>query len=355
MSEEPTVKRLFDVTPEWEDHWVGMPEFVQEDAEPFDSIIVHFRNRENRIEFLEKNGYDPLRRKSIWYPHEPYLQMSEPAKEGVQVAPGRYPVYVISKGRAETRLTSKALDLLGLPYRLVVEPHEREEYLHELGGREEYLLTLPFSNLGQGSIPARNWVWDHAVAEGHSRHWILDDNLDGFYRLNRNLKYRVREENPFTAAEDFVDRYENVALAGLQYESFAPRRTKMAPYRLNTRIYSCILINHQLNHRWRGRYNEDTDLSLRALKDGWVTVLFNAFLCKKAPTMTMTGGNTDELYANDGRLQMAESLVSQHPDCVTVTSKWGRPQHQVNYTAFRDNGLIRRNEMTGDSADHKED
>lgn len=120
---------------------------------------------------------------------------------------------------------------------------------------------------------------------------------------------------------------------------FTPRRMKQPPYRLNTRVYSCILILNSLVHRWRGRYNEDTDLSIRVLKDGWCTILLNAFSCNKAPTMTMGGGNTDELYADDGRLRMAESLREQHPDVVKVTQKWGRPQHHVDYSQFRFNQL----------------
>lgn len=62
-------------------------------------------------------------------------------------------------------------------------------------------------------------------------------------------------------------------------------------------------------------------------------------LAKKMPTMTMAGGNTDELYRDDGRQRMAESLRDQHPDCVTVTTKWGRQQHQVDYRLFKRNTL----------------
>jgi hypothetical protein len=107
-------------------------------------------------------------------------------------------------------------------------------------------------------------------------------------------------------------------------------------------VYSCILIQNDLPYRWRGRYNEDTDLSLRALKDGWCTVLFLAFLANKQATMTMQGGNTDELYQDDGRLKMAQSLQAQHPDVVTVTRKWGRWQHQVDYRPFKANRPILR-------------
>jgi len=92
----------------------------------------------------------------------------------------------------------------------------------------------------------------------------------------------------------------------------------------------------------RGRYNEDTDLSLRALKEGWCTILFMAFMAKKAVTMTMKGGNTDSLYQDDGRLKMAQSLQQQHPDVVKITRKWGRWQHQVDYRPFKANRLKRK-------------
>lgn len=55
--------------------------------------------------------------------------------------------------------------------------------------------------------------------------------------------------------------------------------------------------------------------------------------------MTMKGGNTDELYADDGRLKMAQSLVDQHPDICRITEKWGRFQHHVDYRLFEKNKL----------------
>jgi hypothetical protein len=51
--------------------------------------------------------------------------------------------------------------------------------------------------------------------------------------------------------------------------------------------------------------------------------------------MTMKGGNTDELYADDGRLKMAESLVEQHPDITQVGWRWNRHQHVVDYSFFK--------------------
>lgn len=257
----------------------------------------------------------------------------------------KYPVYIISKGRWESRLTSKALERMGVPYHIVVEPQEYDNYAAVIDPAKIYV--LPFSNLGQGSIPARNWVWEHSIGMGAERHWILDDNIREFYRMNKNIRIRVLDGTTFKACEDFTDRYKNVALSGMNYHMFAVTATtgSKPQFQLNTRIYSCILINNSIPYRWRGRYNEDTDLSLRALKDGWCTILFNAFLCGKVATMIMKGGNTEELYKldnEDGRLLMARSLQEQHPDVTKIVWKWNRWQHQVDYRPFKANRLIKK-------------
>ena len=253
----------------------------------------------------------------------------------------KYPIYIISKGRWESRLTVKALEKINVPYYIVIEPQEYKQYAKVID--KEKIYKLPFSNLGQGSIPARNWVWEHSISIGADRHWILDDNIKVFYRLNKNNYNPVASGTIFKIAEDFIDRYKNIALAGFEYEMFIPKKSKCTPFRLNTRIYSCILIKNDIPYRWRGRYNEDTDLSLRILKDGWCTILFQAFLMLKTTTMKLSGGNTEDLYLiKDGRLKMAKSLVEQHPDVTKITWKWDRWQHSVDYSYFKKNKLIKK-------------
>jgi hypothetical protein len=256
----------------------------------------------------------------------------------------RYPIYVISKGRWRLRHTVKALEEIKASYRVVIEPQEYQEYASVI--HPSKILVLPFSNLGEGSIPARNWVWKHSIDEGNGRHWILDDNIRRFYRLHQNKKWACQDATGFSVVETFVDRYQNLSMAGMNYELLAPAKNKAKPITWNTRIYSCILLTNETEMRWRGRYNEDTDLSLRFLKSGQCTALFNAFLCDKVATMTMKGGNTDELYKQnekfDGRLEMARSLQRQHPDVTKIVQKWGRWQHQVDYRPFKKNKLIRK-------------
>lgn len=104
------------------------------------------------------------------------------------MTPTRFPIYIPSKGRWESRLTSKMLEAMGQPYRIVVEPQEYDNYAAVIDPKK--ILVLPFSNLGQGSIPARNWIWEHSIAEGHKKHWILDCNIRYLLRIHKiqNIK-----------------------------------------------------------------------------------------------------------------------------------------------------------------------
>jgi hypothetical protein len=104
---------------------------------------------------------------------------------------------------------------MNVPYHIVIEPQELAQYAAVIA--RDKILVLPFSNLGQGSIPARNWVWQHAVSIGAKRHWILDDNISSFGRYNQNFKIESGSGTIFYAAEDLVERYTNVAIAGFQY------------------------------------------------------------------------------------------------------------------------------------------
>ncbi len=264
-----------------------------------------------------------------------------------------HPIYIVSKGRWHNGLTAKALTRMGVPFKVIVEAHELENYAEVLG--RENLLVLPQKYLdnydtcddehgkSKGPGAARNFAWDHSVAEGHTSHWVMDDNLDDFHRLNRNQKVSVRTGATLRAAEDFVDRYENVAISGLNYYSFCKSTDSVPPFVLNTRIYSCLLIRNDIPYRWRGRYNEDTDICLRVLKDGYCTVQFNAFLCGKVTTQRMSGGNTKEFYSGEGTKPKSQMLADLHPDVASVVWRFNRWHHHVDYKPFKDNKLIRKN------------
>jgi len=259
----------------------------------------------------------------------------------------KHPVYIISKGRSESMLTSRSLARMKVPHYIAIEPQDEDLYEEALDKFKirpyVTLLVAPFSNHGDGPGRARNWCWDHSISIGAEKHWVLDDNIDGFCRLNRNERHKVTSGTIFRIAEDFVERYENVSQAGFEYRFFAGgSRRKKPAFRLNTRIYSCILNRNDVPYRWRGRYNEDTDLSLRMLKDGWCTVLFQCFLQNKAATQTVKGGNTAEFYEKEGTLPKSQMLVDLHPDVSRLAFRYGRHHHHVDYSVFQKNQLIKK-------------
>jgi hypothetical protein len=266
----------------------------------------------------------------------------------------KYPIYIVSKGRWESRLTVKALQQMGVPFRIIVEKSEYKKYASVID--KDDILILPQKYLDEydtcddlgdskskGPGAARNYAWDHAMKANAEWHWVMDDNIDAFHRLNRNIKAEVYTGSIFKAAEDFVTRYENVPLAGFNYYSFCKSTDSVPPFYLNTRIYSCLFIKTSEPYYWRGRYNEDTDLSLRVLKVGQCTIEFNAFLCGKVTTQRMIGGNTEEFYKHEGTKAKSEMIVKLHPDVAKLVWKFNRWHHSVDYKSFRNNKLILKN------------
>lgn len=263
----------------------------------------------------------------------------------------QFPLYIVSKGRADTRLTSKALEAMKVPYYIVIEEQEFPQYSAVIDPKKILILDPEykrqydcFDNLGltksTGPGPARNFAWDHSISEGHDWHWVMDDNIKEFLRLTDNKKIRFGDGTCFKIMEDFCLRYSNVGMAGPNYRAFASQNSVMPPFVMNTRIYSCNLIRNDTPYRWRGRYNEDTDISLRMLKDGWATVQFNIVLQDKMRTQILGGGNTAEFYAHEGTKAKSEMQVAMHPDVSRLTWKFGRIHHEVDYRPFKKIPLI---------------
>ena len=266
----------------------------------------------------------------------------------------KYPVYILSKGRWENPMTAKCFMEHNLAFNIVVEPQEEKEYRDVLGDR---VLILPFSNLGMGGTPARNWIWEHAKENGAKRHWIFDDNIKKFRRLYKGKRIECNPEQSINAIEEFVDRYENIGIAAFNYTTFCMNEMQH-PFFYNVHAYSAMLIDSYLPHRWRLKYNEDVDLCLQVLDSGLCTVLFNAFLVDKTSTAAkMKGGNQTDLYKGnsfDKKLLKAKSLEEMWPQYVRTVVKFGRPHHDVKWKKFFKHPLIRRKDIAWDNLKPKE-
>lgn len=270
------------------------------------------------------------------------------------------PIYIPSKGRARIALTPKYLDAMGKSYLIIVEEQEWEDYARAFGEKKLVLLDKSYQERYDmcdeqggytptpetlrkcGAGPARNFAWDHSMERGAKWHWVMDDNINGFYRYHFNLKTPCVAPTFWTAMEEFAARFENVVMAGPNYFMFVSRKSgNIPPYTKNTRVFSCNLIRNDMADafgnpiRWRGRHNEDVTISLDALYAGHCTLLYNAFLQYKMPTQTFKGGMTDQYYAVEGTKPKSEFIANMFPDIATVSFKFGRWHHHVDYGVFK--------------------
>ena len=322
------------------------PEFTLRFASQTD--IEDFYNNILEIDYKKEKGiFYPEKKRS--YPLGSYW-----VSENRNV--NKYPIFIISKGRYDKKLslTHNILCRNKIKHFVVVEECEYKLYCKEMTDCYTTVISMSknYNNLGQGSIPVRNWVDDYSRTNGYKKYWCIDDNIKDFYFFNKNTKRRFTDSSPFRIIEDLSDRYKNLYMSGMNYYSFVPEiiRNKTSCVR-NTRIYSCILMSVELKNildgvLWRGKYNEDTDLSLRLLKKGYPTILSNQYLCDKSTTMSVKGGNTSSIYQNDGLQKKLDSLIEQHPDVVKGTIKFKKVHHEVNYKPFSDNKLEYRDDYT---------
>ena len=258
----------------------------------------------------------------------------------------KYPIYIVSKGRFKQPLTALLFKEFNMDFKVVVEPQEYDDYVKALG--ERYVLKLPFSNLGVGSYPARNFCFDHSKELGYKRHWVFDDNIWRFRRIVKGKKIPVNPEIAIKCLEDFIDRYTNIGVAGFNYSTFVvPGASDKKPFYLNVHCYSAMIMNNELPFRWRLKYNEDVDLCLQILHNKYCSILFNAFSVDKVSTsQKMEGGNQTELYQNnshDKKVLKARSLDEMWKDegYVKVIMRYGRPHHFVDWKSHFKHSLIK--------------
>ena len=348
--------------------WYNMPSY--EYSDDVEEIIIDLLFKEELIETVKNvlqlnNKYSKKQSNTYSFniPEKPEYLTCYKNKMIIcenEILP-KYPIYVISLGRYDDklRLTSKWLDRCKIPYNLVCEPHEEKEYTEAISkcniGK---VLVLPSSfskTVKRGGVPARNWVYQHSKNNGAKYHWILDDNIDGYVRRTHYQRIPVYSGVVFKSIEDYVERYTNVKLAGHHYTSMTPAIYRCSPVRFNTRIYSSILICNDIENTdelWHGKYNEDTDLSIRQLIAKNPTVLFCNFTANKAATGQLKkGGNFDSIYMNGAQeaFRLKAEEIKDRWDGVdgckiVIKPKFSKEYHHEIQYPNPDNKLILKDE-----------
>jgi len=293
--------------------------------------------------------------KWLWYPKR--IEQTKFYVEGNTT--NEYPIFIISKGRYyrnkkyQPPKTAVYLESINVDYKIVVEPQEAEDYAKSISRSKIIILPDEYLNKNQGSIPVRNFVHHYNIDKEETAYWILDDNINDYYWVDNNERYKVRDAFAFKFVEDLMNNYDNVYLAGHQYKMFCPPTDYRNIVQHNARVFSSILIRTDipsLNDEgdiWRGKYNEDVDLSLRILKQGLPTILSIVLSADKERTGG-SGGN-EEIYIEDDNhsgVTKSNSLLEHHADCIDIVQRYGRTHHKIKTEMFENNKYIRSSHFT---------
>ena len=248
----------------------------------------------------------------------------------------KYPIYIISKGRYENTLTADNFNHADINYLIAVEPQEYDLYCNKLG--KDKVLKLPFSNLGLGSYPARNFCWEHAKANGYKYHWLFDDNIRGFDKwINGKRTKIINGISAINYVENYTDK-NNIDISGFEYDGFV-RTIPKKPFKNNCHVYSAMLIKNDLPYRWRLKYNEDVDLCLQILHNKGTTSPCVYYTINKVSTSKkMKGGNQTELYKNNAKekkILKAKMLEAVWPQYAKTVIRFNRPHHLIDWKQFK--------------------
>lgn len=265
----------------------------------------------------------------------------------------KYPIYVISYQRYKTFWTIKSLEEMDIKYFIVIKEREYEDYKsslerHNYKNYEIIAMSEEFERQqnelnNHGGIPQRNKCWSHAKENGFTSHWIVDDNIDGFFIYHKQRRVPFNHYSFFTHLENFRDSIvEPIGLLSPNYTWDFPEIDHRVPFTVNTKNYSCILVNHELLERknivWRKTYNEDVRLTLDCLMNRIRTIGMNQFLIKKMRTGQCKGGN-EEIYKKhtlDGFKLKYDEIKEEYPKYISSITKHkdGRSHHKLNLKEF---------------------
>ena len=217
----------------------------------------------------------------------------------------RYPIYIPSRGRAETATTPRLLTEHGLDYFLVVEDQEYDAYAMRFPISN--IIKMPGSNYGCVNY-ARQYMKHHAALRGHTFHWQIDDDMTSIYAHSKGVRIPKMVGEILKYVEDFVDGYVNIGLVGLSSSNFLKNKTK--EFQVNTYAYGVMLVNSKTPYNYHMDVT-DLDYNLGQIFSGWCTVRFDSFAFT-TPTMSSRPGGCTGLP----REQFIKNTLKRWPDVI---------------------------------------
>jgi len=229
-----------------------------------------------------------------------------------------YSIYIPSIKRSDSEFLQE-LKRLNLSYYLVLAHDQVERYLeyHDMNN----IIVLPKSVYGISKI--RQFILEYALKKKEKRIWMSDDDLRRFFMWSSesnkevSFKYFLQEaENEITKLEK-ADK--SLVQVGFKYSTFAIPKSK---YSFNTDIGMIQYLNlerlqNKVSYDIKMTTLEDTDFSIRLIKNGYKNVKLNHFIFT-APRSGTGKGGLEEAYQNKGKQQGIIEFQRKFPDLIKI-------------------------------------
>ena len=260
----------------------------------------------------------------------------------------KYPICIISKGRADICTTHKLFELYNIDSFYMVEPQDYQNYVDVFGEKK----VVNIKENDKGIYYVRNFCIEWSKENGYKKHWQVDDDLRGlFFRsMNkiRGLRDREKINNPLKMLldiENISDKCVNFGAACITHDGFA--FAKKLDIDLNKMIYCFQLLNNNVTARYQPKTSEDVDFSVRLLMENLVTMVFNKYSFTTPSSGTIKGGcNASVDYKNNGRKIRNLKLVETYPKWFTEYEKNGQSEIKPSriWKTFKQRPMMLKND-----------
>lgn len=213
------------------------------------------------------------------------------------------PIFIPSKGRAETSATLKKFrssDALLEETFVVVEPQEVEAYQKNFP--EFVYRVLPKSN--QGGHYVRQFIIECARKEGLDWIWMSDDDMSHFGKYSIDEKPKrvpISVEDVFREATEVLQAYPNLGQGCLDFPTISYFRCREGGQpKINQLVNTVCLFNIKeltergINYRPHLRMEEDVDFAIQTVATGLTTVRLANYYFSTPPVGSNEGGYFDD-------------------------------------------------------------
>lgn len=241
-----------------------------------------------------------------------------------------FPILIPSKKRPKSKLFQLLKDG-GLDFFIFVEPQDYDNYSYL-----KNIIILPENN--KGLVFSRNYILKKSIELGSNWFWMLDDDVNKFYKTVNKRNITITPREAFELSENIILKSDNVAQAAMEYQQFSWSQAKSLNYNSYCDVVVCINVNKTKNIKYRENVTlkEDRDFTLQCLSRGYNTLRTThvAFSCPK------NGSNEGGLYDvyKSGLERNSVDMMCKiwgKDICQPVLKKGGRYDVKINWKYFK--------------------